>query len=111
MKRVILDRPYSYKIDARRKRTLPTGWRGEVDDKVAVDIGKRKFGRVIKPDKPARKPAGKVSAGTQGDDSTASAAGDSAASAPQAPDPAPGAGGSAGTGSGADPTPDPGAQG
>ncbi|PWE32775.1 hypothetical protein DDZ14_08495 [Maritimibacter sp. 55A14] len=50
---VIIDRSYTYQLNSAQKRTLPVGWRGAVDAKVAEDIRKRKFGRIEKTAKAA----------------------------------------------------------
>lgn len=47
MPQVIIDRPYTYNLDPARQRTLPRGWRGEVEKDVAQDIKKHGFGRVL----------------------------------------------------------------
>ena len=84
MKRVIIDRPFTYPLDANRRRTLPTGWRGALDDKLAREIARRKFGRILPQSAKAPKPApdaGKDDAdsdagGDAGSDGTDDGAGD-----------------------------------
>lgn len=44
---VLIDQPYTYSLDRERRRTLPSGWRGEVPLKIAREIEKARFGRIV----------------------------------------------------------------
>jgi len=43
--RVIIDQPFTYRLDASRERTLPTGWRGRVPGDIADEIEDTNRGR------------------------------------------------------------------
>ena len=72
--RVIVDTSFTYRLDASRNRTLPSGWRGRVPGDIAGEIEAAGAGRVLgdpdEIDKPAakkaraRKPSGKRAAST-----------------------------------------------
>ncbi|MEI4485602.1 hypothetical protein V8J36_05325 [Frigidibacter sp. MR17.14] len=57
MKRVIVDRSFSFDPAAGPRTTYPAGWRGEVEDDVAAALIGRKSGREVVQPEPDAAPA------------------------------------------------------
>lgn len=71
VRRVIIDKAFTYQLDTARSRTLPAGWRGPVNGELADLIEAEGHGRILEEDAPAETGGAKKGAAAGGEASGA----------------------------------------